>query len=311
MQCDVSVKRVLCIATQGQKYPWHVENTTTVMGLEFVHLKLRDSGFCRFLGGSSFRSFKANESKQFGAFIRQLSMQRSAATAEAMGMTSTQATPLGEVQLTGAAKKRMRADVKTKAAEGGMPEVVSIPCRRVELRDGTVSGPITIKAIASLDVRDAPAVEIDGAVLQYIRTSMIASLEQVAEDENCVAKAIQSRGDCVRWRQSRKSWVAVRPVCKKMKAFKPEQAESPSAMKEAYDVAIRWAAGEELGDTGGVLTEATEGVVQDIATQHSDDENNPDVIDDDGLQPDDVGERGHVIDADGLQPIDLDRVHCM
>ena len=311
MQSEVSVKRVLCISTEGQKYPWHVENTSTVMGVEFVPLKLRDSGFCRFLCGSSFRSFKKDETKHFGAFIRQLSMQRSAATAAAMGMTATLTTPLGEVELTSRAKKRMRADVKSKAADGGMPEVVTIECERVELLDGTVSGPITIKAIASLDVRDAPAVEIDCAVLRHIRTAMVAALEQDNEDENCIARAIQSRGDCVRWRQSRKSWVAVRPGCNKMKAFKPEHIESHSAMKEAYDMAHRWATGEELADTGGVLTEATEHVIQDFAAPNSDDEATPDEVDVDGLQPDDEGERGHGIDEDGLQPIDADRVHCM
>ena len=76
-------------------------------------------------------------------------------------------------------------------------------------------------------------------------------------------------------------------------------------------MAHRWATGEELADTGGVLTEATEHVIQDVVAPNSNDEAIPDEVDVDGLQPDVEGERGHGIGQDGLQPIDADRVHCM
>ena len=80
---------------------------------------------------------------------------------------------------------------------GALPPVVSIEVRSMTTTDGKAIPTTTLKCKASIDVRDLVMVELDEAMLYYIKHAMLNSFkdDRVAPDR---------RNNGVRWRVDRK-----------------------------------------------------------------------------------------------------------
>ena len=116
-----------------------------------------------------------------------------------------------------------------------MPEVES---------SGIVAGATTLEVRASIDVRDAPWVELCPAALHYVKVAMLAT---AAGDSPDVLRGV----DGVRWRKDRKCWLAVR-LCdgtKITKSFKPAD-RSSEAIQDTLNIAARWVGGGDVIDDG-------------------------------------------------------------
>ena len=243
-ECTVTLKRTVSIECSGQNFPWVVSNVQIVDGTEYVALQRR-SGFPRFVSGS----WQAARALRW-TFLQELMKTRTQATLDAMSQTAD--CPFGTIDVTSAAKKRARKDAKTQAKCGQMPETVTVALPRITLENDTYLGPISFKMRSSIDIRDAPVVELDAHVLHYIKVGMM--MAENSDDANH-GKG-NSKGEGVRWRTARNCWVAVREHAK-YKHFKPADLNDEVAVQEARDKAARWAAGEDV-DGGVVLDEPTE-----------------------------------------------------
>jgi hypothetical protein len=142
---------------------------------------------------------------------------------------------------------------------GALPPVVSIEMPSMTTTDGKAIPTTTLKCKASIDVRDLVMVELDEAMLYYIKHAMLNSFkdDRVAPDR---------RNNGVRWRVGRKCWSARRqsatdPEQFITKSFKP-QTDDPISVREAADDAAAWVGGQDegddLGDTGDPSDSAQE-----------------------------------------------------
>ena len=165
--CDVSLKRVVSIVSPEQKYPWVLDNIECIDGIEFVALKQRCTGFCRFVSGA-IRDFQ----RDGASYLQSLVTLRTQATIASLG--DPDPSPFGDVEQTSAAIRKARKVAKTKAANGHMPSHVEVTCPRVGMQDGRHVGPMSFKMEASIDPRDAPTVELEPYVLHYIKYAMLA-----------------------------------------------------------------------------------------------------------------------------------------
>lgn len=79
LPCDITLKRVVSVECPGQKTPWIIDTVESVDGLEFIAMKLRCSGFCRFIAGA-YKDFKFKDQ----SFLQELISLRTQATIDAM-----------------------------------------------------------------------------------------------------------------------------------------------------------------------------------------------------------------------------------
>lgn len=49
----VSITKVIVITHKNVKLPWQIDSSETIDGIECVALRKMDSGFCRFVSGST------------------------------------------------------------------------------------------------------------------------------------------------------------------------------------------------------------------------------------------------------------------
>ena len=79
LPCDITPERVVSVECPGQKTPWIIDTVESVDGLEFIAMKLRCSGFCRFIAGA-YKVFKFKDQ----SFLQELISLRTQATIDAM-----------------------------------------------------------------------------------------------------------------------------------------------------------------------------------------------------------------------------------
>ena len=79
LPCDITLKRVVSVECPGQKTPWIIDTVESVDGFEFIAMKQRCSGFCRFIAGA-YKDFKRNDY----SFLQELILPRTQATIDAM-----------------------------------------------------------------------------------------------------------------------------------------------------------------------------------------------------------------------------------
>ena len=170
-------------------------------------------------------------------------------------------TPFGEIEPTPAAKKKARKNAVSKAASGDMPSYVDIQCRQVNLADGSHVAPLTFKIKASLNVREAPSVELDPNVLHYIKYAMQASDGSI--EKETPAKAVAQRTPHVQWRAARNCWTAKHGS--KFKTFKPDDITDPISIEVAHGKAARWASGEDCDADDGAEADQFDGNIADDA----------------------------------------------
>ena len=256
LPCDITLKRVVSVECPGQKSPWIIDTMESLDGIEFVALKLRCTGFCRFIAGA-FKDFKWKDQ----SFLQELAALRTHATIDAM--EQKELSPFGEVEPTPAAKKKARKNARSKAAAGDMPSYVDIKCKQIDLADGSHVGPLTFKIKASLNVREAPSVELDPHVLHYVKHALLAS--EGSSEKESPANVIMQRTQHVHWREARGCWTAQKGA--RFKSFKPEDINDSISVETAHTKAARWASSEhcddDYGDDDGVVEEQHAGSIQE------------------------------------------------
>ena len=121
---------------------------------------------------------------------------------------------------------------------------------------------VTLKVLASLDVRAAVQVELEPTGLNYVRAAMRRS--SVADRELRMVRA-----DGVAWRSDRKVWLAKKKIDDKYiyKNFKPADNDD-LGVREAKDAATSWVAS---ADIDGVEGEDDDGefAYDEVDSQHA------------------------------------------
>ena len=246
-QCDIVFKRTVTVELPKGS-PWALDALETIDGTEFAVLKHRDIGFCRFVAGS-YSAFRNNSY----SFLSDLMKERTDATVAAC--SGEDASPFDSVEATPAARKRARKNAKEKVHSGELPPFVTLTLPRITLPSGEYIGPITMKIKSSLDIRDSPTVELRADILHYIREAMLLS-QATTEKETTPTQSLR---DKIRWRPSRKCWVAERDG--QFKSFRPDDRECDVSVQAAGDRARDWQLGlaDAAADQGDdFANEATE-----------------------------------------------------
>ena len=223
---EVEIKRCICVHGPMDTAPWMISDTEVIDGTDFVALKRRDVGFCRFVAGKDWRKIPSM------SFLNELQRKRTAET-----ILSCQSTSLFDDALpTQAARKRARHDASKKADCGELKPWLSLSLPQLVCDDGTVVPACVIKVKSSLDTKEAVVVDLSVSTLSYIRKAMMMSQKP---EENIYAKK-----DGARWRSDRNCWTVSREEDGKAvkKAFKPK-GDADEAVLDARDAAVAWSQG--------------------------------------------------------------------
>ena len=145
-----------------------------------------------------------------------------------------------EVVVAAAAKKKTRREARSKAADGEIPQWVTLSLPAINSDTGTNVDAININVKSPIDVRDAIHVELEPHALHYIRVAMMQSH---TDDRPLVER----RNDGVRWRNDRKCWLAQRTDGGKLvtQPFRPDGNDDLS-IHDAADKAKAWADGIDV-----------------------------------------------------------------
>jgi hypothetical protein len=224
--CPVTLKRCVTVEFAGQN-KWIIESTELINGVEFVPLKIKGSGFGRFVTGS----IKKMRDTSGMTFLTDLQKLRLQATIDACNKPDAAAL-FDDMPASVQARKKARSDAKVKMELGNAPAIVVVTCPAIDLPGGTRLGPVRMKVKSSLDLRDVPVVELDAHTLYYVKMAMVQSECQDSAPH-------EPTSDNVRWRSDRQAWVATRDG--KFKHFKPTDASDPDSKAEARQNAVRWA----------------------------------------------------------------------
>ena len=224
-ECNVSIKRCFIVEIPGQSN-WVVDTVETIDGIEYVQLKIKNSGFGKFVSGS----IKKLRDQMCLRFLSELQKLRLKATIEACVDTTKCALFDDDEQATPVQKKQRKA-AKVKASLGSIPSVVTVTCPAIRLSDGKPVGPQQVELKSSLDLREVPVVELNAHVLFYIKMA-VSSTDAVHT---------YAPGDNVHWRADRDAWRAARDG--KTKLFKPADLTDDDSIRNAKELATRWADG--------------------------------------------------------------------
>ena len=228
--CDVTVKRCVSIEVPGQK-PWLIDQTEVIDGIEYVAIRVRDTGYKRFMAGT----YKKGREVAMTEFMRTLAKLRAEASIKSAGGDAT-AEMFADVEPTPAAKKKARKLAKLQGSIGTLPLAVQITCPALDLPDGSTIPQISFMVKSSVDIRDSPVVELTARVLHYIKVAINVS-------DDCEKPMREPCAAGTRWRKDRQCWLARRPGGAS-KCFKPTSG-CELAVAETRDEALRW---QEGGD---------------------------------------------------------------
>lgn len=245
----VVVQRRICISGGGLKlgWPWVVNDTNTVNGIEFVQLSKRDSGFSRFVSGTP-------TGARAMTWLDTLRAQRTRAS---LAAATTGESLFGDAPPTKAAKKKQRQNASAVRSKGELPATVVLKMPGFTGVDGNEVGAMDLQVLSDLDLHACASVELKPENLVYVREAMRHS----AQEPGRLRAPSDDTG--VRWRADRRVWLAKRtdPESGKSvtKSFKPEVADDEASKEAAGDLAKAWAAsGAEADGEGGEDGEAAE-----------------------------------------------------
>ena len=159
---EVSMKRCIGFSRPGLRPPWYT-HVATIEGEEFVKLSLQDTGFNRFVSGST-RGCKTMK------WLDDFRKQRFLETLKLSADTES----LFDEPPTAAARARQKRDCELKLKSGSLPATVQVHLPRIEY-DGHVEAARSIKVVTAVDVGSCLQIECTDKAMQYVRVAMLAS----------------------------------------------------------------------------------------------------------------------------------------
>jgi hypothetical protein len=219
---EVTIRKTLTIMCDGMKIPWVIQDSEFIDGIEFIALAKSDTGFSRFVSGST----RGIANMTFLTKMKEL--RTSATTGARDGVAFGDVTP----------SKWATGKLKRRCVDNGLPEFVEIIIP--ECTHGGHQVPArTVKVKATVDDAAALVVELTADNLACIKAGMLHTasiMETTAEQTSSPDKA-------VRWRGDRQAFLASRSSCSspgkvEYKTFKPTD---DSDKAECIVQATKWA----------------------------------------------------------------------
>ena len=158
----VTVARCLSIAGGASAHPWIVSDVEIIGGVEFIQLSVADSGFNRFVAGTT----KGLHGKS--GFLAKLRELRTHATIQACCKQHD-----ALFGATAAAAKRQRTQSREAHKRGDVPAVVQVEVPEVE-HDGIIVGPMTIDMQGAIDSAATLRPRAAPEVRTYIKIGIVA-----------------------------------------------------------------------------------------------------------------------------------------
>lgn len=219
----VRISRCLSVDGGASQQPWVIADVETVDGTEFVQLSVGDSGFNRFVTGTS----KGLHRKS--GFLSKLRELRTKATIKACCKCE------GEdlFGATAAALKKQRTQSKEVSKRGDTPPVVKVRVPQVE-HDGIVIAAFDMQMKSSLDISCSVRVHAIADNLEYVRLGILS------EDTSDRAVKQKTDEEHIRWRHDRSCFLATKNVegtCV-TKTFRPtgdDEASKATALSKAKE----------------------------------------------------------------------------
>ena len=226
-------RRVTIYSKHAQKKAW----TTVpelIEGREFITVLASDGGFSRFVSGK----VKGCAHMSWLNELKRLRTEASIKSGVADDDTSFQQ---------GASSSELKANKKNaeiKQQMGALPKCVTVQLPDIE-HDGVIHKGIDMVCASCIEWRSPVKVELNPAVLEYVKIAMLSS-------DSKDKRARSSEAKMVYWRPDRKRYIARRssPEHVLYKSFKP-QASDATSMDECRELAERWANGEDVSSASG------------------------------------------------------------
>ena len=245
----VSIERALVVRWGGGegKTPWLIANAEHVDGIDFVVLHKRETGFCRFVSGSTTgcnRMLYLDE-------LKKLRTAESFRVASEMGQDEKTDNLFDMENPSKKAKKVQKQMAQSQAQLGVLPAWVTLNMPDIDTPKGMVKG-INMRVKTCLDVHQAVSVEVSCANFAYIRAAMHASPE-AARKQTATDKGY-------RWHSSKKVFLASRKEEDRtvFKSFRPRDS-SDQAFAAAEAAAGDWAAHRDCEADGSDEAAASPG----------------------------------------------------
>ena len=210
---------------QAKKTPWILTSIHVVQGIDMITLHKNDTGFARFVSGST----GGIRNMTFIDELRKLRMQATVDACNGGLFSGVHSNPK--------AKKAQKQEWET----AGVPELVEITLPSAEGRPS-----VTIKTAGTLDHRANPVVELSTIALDHIAACMRSSFTEGHASREKV-------GQGVRWVAARGAYVAKKHNNgKRMRTFRAsaDASDEELAKADAKQRALNWAAdpAEDDGD---------------------------------------------------------------
>ena len=239
MTDGVHIERCIMVHGGGccQKRPWVITNCELIDGKDFVILTKRDTGFSRFVSGTSY----GIRDMTYLNDIRALRTEATLAIGQRGDSLFDDGAP------TAAARKKQRRQASDLKDRGELPGSVAIQLPAVSAPNGDSAEALELRVKSSLDIGANIAVELTKESMWYIRCAMLASLQPDANKRDKVGCSN------VRWRKDRNAFVAKRIDAAGKKEYKTFKVNADAddvdlARADAIDAAKRWTSGEDVAD---------------------------------------------------------------
>ena len=220
----VSMQRCIVFNRADLRQPWLVTHSEVIDGVEFVKLSLTDSGFNRFVSGTT-KGCKTM--KWLDDFRQQRCIETLKRTADASSIFGGPPSK--------AARAKQKKDCMLQLQNGTLPNTISIAVPSVEY-DGQYEGARMLKVVTAVDQKACLQVEASAEVLSYVRVAMLASQgsrKRTRRDDHT---------GCVRFADDTNTFVARRVEGGKVKTRSFKVCDSSHEV--AHECAQRWACNE-------------------------------------------------------------------
>jgi hypothetical protein len=217
----VTIRKTTSIMSDELKVPWVVQDLEIIEGVEFISLVKDDTGFSRFVSGSTRGIFNMT-------FMNQMKKLR-----------TTALTGVRDGAFEDCAPTRWQNELlKQRCKDHGLPDFVEITIPECE-HDGHRVPARRMKVKSSVDDAAALCVELTADNLACIRAGMLASMKE-AKQEDSPGKVINTKA--VRWRGERNAFLAARSCSSEGKLeYKTFKLTGDSDKEECMEHAYKWA----------------------------------------------------------------------
>ena len=229
---------------------WVITDSELIDGTDFIKLSRLDTGFCRFVAGTS----KAMRDMKFLEMLRWMRTQASMELGKPV-QDGEALFDAAEAQSTKNEKRHFKQSTKATHERGELSLTCTVTLPQVETDDGATIASREARVRTCLDPKANVAIELKSDVLDHIRALLLKSEQPTSRKRR---KSGEATG--VRFRPERKGCLAVRQKDGKTayKTFRVSAEADEIEKAEIAERAQRWVEGEDQEDG------SDEGEVEDL-----------------------------------------------